>query len=90
MIGYARAMGLPARFAIGFPLPVEHGSGKIAGYHCSAEIYAKGAGWIPLHASEAAKNPAKRGYFSGTHDENRIEFSKGRDVILSPANTEIR
>ncbi|HLJ47027.1 MAG TPA: transglutaminase domain-containing protein [Bryobacteraceae bacterium] len=83
-IGYARAMGIPARFAIGFPLPSERGQGKIAGYHCWAEFYAKGIGWVPIDASEAAKNPSRREYFFGSHDENRIEFSKGRDVILAP------
>jgi transglutaminase-like putative cysteine protease len=83
-IGYARAMGIPARFAIGFPLPGERGAGKIAGYHCWAEFYAKGIGWVPVDASEAAKNPAKREYFFGAHDENRVELSKGRDVVLTP------
>jgi transglutaminase-like putative cysteine protease len=83
-IGYARAMGIPARFAIGFPLPADRGSGKIGGYHCWAEFYAKGIGWIPVDASEAAKNPAKREYFFGAHDENRLEFSRGRDVVLMP------
>jgi transglutaminase-like putative cysteine protease len=82
-IGYARALGIPARFAIGFPLPAERGAGKIAGYHCWAEFYA-GIGWIPVDASEAAKNPAKREYFFGAHDENRVELSKGRDVVLTP------
>ena len=83
-IGYARAVGIPARFAIGFPLPADRGFGEISGYHCWAEFYAKGIGWVPVDASEAAKNPAKRAYFFGAHDENRIEFTKGRDVILAP------
>ncbi len=84
-IGYARAMGIPARFAIGFPLPADRGEGKIAGYHCWAEFYAKGIGWVPVDASEAAKNPARREYFFRAHDENRVEFSKNRDVTLTPA-----
>jgi len=83
-IGYARAVGIPARFAIGFSLPADRGAGKVAGYHCWAEFYAKGIGWVPVDASEAAKNPAKREYFFGAHDENRVELSKGRDVILAP------
>jgi transglutaminase-like putative cysteine protease len=83
-IGYARAMGIPARFAIGFPLPSDRGQGRIAGYHCWAEFYAKGVGWVPVDASEAAKNPDQREYFFGHHDENRIEFTKGRDVVLTP------
>ncbi len=84
VIGYARALGIPARFAIGFPLPADRGEGQIAGYHCWAEFYAKGIGWVPLDASEAAKNPDRREYYFGAHDENRIEFSKGRDLILTP------
>ena len=83
-IGYARALGIPARFAIGFTVPPGRGEGQIAGYHCWAEFYAKGIGWTPVDASEAAKNPDKREYFFGTHDENRMEFSKGRDIILAP------
>jgi transglutaminase-like putative cysteine protease len=83
-IGYARAVGIPARFAIGFPLPADRGEGKIAGYHCWAEFYAKGIGWVPIDASEAGKDPTKREYFFGAHDENRLEFTRGRDVLLTP------
>ena len=84
-IGYARAVGIPARFAIGFPLPAERGAGQIAGYHCWAEFYDKGIGWVPIDASEAAKDPSRRGYFFGAHDENRVEFTRGRDLALKPA-----
>jgi len=83
-IGYARGVGVPARFAIGFPLPADRGEGRIEGYHCWAEFYAKGIGWVPVDASEAAKDPSRREYFFGAHDENRIELSKGRDVTLEP------
>jgi len=83
-IGYCRALGIPARFSIGFPLPAKRGSGAVAGYHCWAEFYAKGIGWVPVDASEAAKDPSKREYFFGTHDENRVEFTKGRDLVLKP------
>lgn len=83
-IGYSRAVGIPARFAIGFPLPSERGEGEIKGYHCWAEFYVKGIGWIPVDASEAAKDPSKREYFFGAHDENRIEFTRGRDLVLMP------
>ena len=83
-IGYCRALGMPARFAIGFPLPLTRGHGIIAGYHCWAEFYAKNIGWVPVDASEAAKNQLQREYFFGAHDENRIEFSKDRDLALTP------
>jgi transglutaminase-like putative cysteine protease len=83
-IGYCRALKIPARFAIGFPLPADRGTGQISGYHCWAESYIKGIGWVPVDASEAAKDPAKRQYFFGAHDENRVEFSIGRDLVLNP------
>jgi transglutaminase-like putative cysteine protease len=56
----------------------------VSGYHCWAEAYIKGIGWVPVDASEAAKDPAKREYFFGAHDENRVEFTLGRDLILNP------
>jgi transglutaminase-like putative cysteine protease len=81
-IGYCRAVDIPARFAIGFSLPTERPAGAVSGYHCWAEFYLNGVGWVPVDASEAAKNPDKRAYFFGAHDENRIEFSIGRDLVL--------
>jgi transglutaminase-like putative cysteine protease len=85
VIGMARSVGIPARFAIGLPLPEPRGAGDVAGYHCWAELYVDGRGWVPVDASEAAKDPAKHGYFFGHHDENRLEFSKGRHLTLVPA-----
>ena len=84
-IGYCRAVGVPARFAIGFPLPRGRRSGRIEGYHCWAEFYARGIGWVPVDASEAAQDPSRREYFFGAHDESRVEFSRGRDIRLEPA-----
>lgn len=84
VIGMARSVGIPARFAIGLPLPEERGSGEIPGYHCWAELYIDGRGWVPVDASEASRHPARRDYFFGHHDENRLEFSRGRDLRLVP------
>jgi len=83
-IGMARAAGIPARFEIGFPLPAKATEGTIGGYHCWAEFYVKGYGWIPVDASEAWKNPDKREYFFGAHDVNRVQFTRGRDIDLAP------
>jgi hypothetical protein len=85
VIGMARSVGIPARFAIGLPLPKERGSGEIAGYHCWAELYVRGRGWVPVDASEASKDPSRRDYFFGHHDEDRLEFSRGRHLTLEPA-----
>lgn len=87
IIGMARSIGLPARFSIGFSLPEKHGQGEIPGYHCWAEIYADGR-WIPVDSSEAAKNPLKRDYYFGHHDENRVQFTTGRDLKVDPAPAE--
>ena len=84
VIGYCRSLGIPARFSIGLPLPVGRGKGEIKGYHCWAEFYTLETGWVPVDASEAAKNPDKRNYFFGAHDENRVEFTRGRDLELTP------
>ncbi len=48
-------------------------------------MYVRGRGWVPVDSSEASKNPAKRDYFFGRHDENRLEFSRGRHRTLAPA-----
>jgi transglutaminase-like putative cysteine protease len=83
-IGLCRSSGIPARFSIGFPLPDKRGEADIAGYHCWAEFYLRGHGWVPVDASEAWKHPEKREYFFGNHDENRVQFSTGRDIVLRP------
>jgi len=83
-IGMLRADGIPARFNIGFPLPENRDNGEIAGYHCWAEFYAPKTGWIPVDISEAWKAKEKQDYFFGSVDANRVQFSSGRDVTLSP------
>ena len=82
--GLNRAVGIPAKFAIGFPIPPDRGEGEIGGYHCWAEFWLDGYGWVPVDTSEARKHPEKREYFFGAHDENRVEFSEGRDLVLAP------
>lgn len=84
-IAMARSQGIPARFEIGFPLPPDKHSAEIAGYHCWSDFYFDGKGWIPVDISEAWKHPEKRDYFFGSHDVNRMQFSMGRDLRLSPA-----
>ncbi|HEY6339169.1 MAG TPA: transglutaminase-like domain-containing protein [Candidatus Sulfotelmatobacter sp.] len=84
-IAMARSQGIPARFEIGFPLPPDKHSGEIAGYHCWADFYIDGKGWIPVDISEAWKHPEKRDYFFGSHDANRVQFSMGRDLQLNPS-----
>jgi transglutaminase-like putative cysteine protease len=81
-IGFSRAQGIPARFEIGFPIPRDRASGEVAGYHCWADFYVDDFGWVPVDASEANKDPSRREYFFGAHDQNRVLFTVGRDLVL--------
>jgi hypothetical protein len=82
-IGLARAVGIPARFAIGAAIPSERDDGGTDGYHCWAEFYADGK-WYPVDISEADKFSALSMYYFGHHPANRFEFSRGRDLVVDP------
>jgi transglutaminase-like putative cysteine protease len=82
-ISLARAERIPARFEIGFPLPAGV-EGTIPGYHCWAEFFVNGPGWVPVDISEAWKDPRKHDYFFGALGANRVQFSVGRDLVLQP------
>ena len=83
-ISMARSQQIPSRFEIGFPIPADRHAGKIEGYHCWADFYVPGRGWVPVDISEAWKHPAKRDYFFGSLDTNRVQFTIGRDLRLTP------
>lgn len=84
-ISMARAAGVPARFEIGFPLPSDSHQAAITNYHCWAEFYVEGIGWIPIDASEAWKHKEKIDYFFGATDTNRLMMTLGRDIRLHPS-----
>jgi transglutaminase-like putative cysteine protease len=89
-IGMLRADGIPARFDIGFPLPESKDEGDIAGYRCWAEFYAPKTGWIPVDISEAWKAKERGNYFLGSIDADRVPFSTGRGIALSPGRMALR
>jgi transglutaminase-like putative cysteine protease len=82
-IALARAINIPARFAIGAAIPSERNEGGIDGYHCWAEFFADGK-WVPVDVSEANKNASLTDYYFGHHPANRFELSKGRDLVVEP------
>lgn len=82
-ISLARSEGIPARFEIGFPVPLDRPGGEIGGYHCWVQFYLPDQGWVPIDASEAAKHPEQRELLYGTHPADRIQFTTGRDLVLS-------
>ncbi len=83
-ISMVRSQHIPGRFEMGFSVPENQNSADIAGYHCWAEFYTHQRGWVPVDISEAWKHQEKRDYFFGANDVNRIQFSLGRDLTLSP------
>jgi len=85
LISMARSQGIPARFAIGFSLPADKTSAEISEYHCWAEFFEPQHGWVPLDLVEGLRQEVKRDYFFGALDDNRVEFSMGRDLKLNPA-----
>ena len=82
-IALARAVGIPARFAIGAAIPSERNEGGIDGYHCWVEFYADGK-WWPVDISEADKYSSLSTYYFGHHPANRLELSSGRDLEVEP------
>ncbi len=83
-ISLARAADIPARFAIGASIPSSRNDGGISGYHCWAEFYAEGK-WWPVDISEADKYSSLSTYYFGHNPANRIEFSRGRDLVVQPS-----
>ena len=82
-ISLARSVGIPARFAVGASIPSDRDDGGIDGYHCWAEFYAEGK-WWPVDISEGNKYTALATYYFGRHPANRIELSRGRDLVVEP------
>lgn len=85
MMAIGRKKGLPMRFEMGFNVPAgKEPEAEIAGYHCWA-FYWDGSAWVPVDASDADKEPARADYLFGTLDMNRVTFTGGRDLELTPA-----
>lgn len=82
-IALARAVKIPARFAIGASIPSSRNEGGVDGYHCWAEFYANGK-WWPVDISEGDKCSPLSTYYFGHHPANRLEFSMGRDLVVTP------
>ncbi len=79
----ARAVDIPARFAIGAAIPSTRNNGGVDGYHCWVEFHADDK-WWPVDISEADKYSALATYYFGHHPANRLEFSRGRDLVVDP------
>lgn len=84
-ISLARSLGIPARLILGQalePPPPGEEACEACGYHCWAEFFAPGLGWVPVDASCACKY-GKHQLF-GDLEMNHIAWSVGRDIELNP------
>lgn len=91
-ISLCRSLGIPARLILGQALEAPATPGEdaceLCGYHCWAEFFASGLGWIPVDASCACKY-GKHGLF-GDLEMNHVAWSVGRDIELSPPQKDER
>ena len=85
LIGMARSVGIPAKFEIGLPIPEGQAEGTIGGYHCWAAFYLRRYRLGPGRQLGGQQVSAKRDYFFGALDTNRVRLSVGRDITLDPA-----
>ncbi len=95
-VAMARSVGVPAREILGTRIGKE---GDISGaFHCRAEFYLPGYGWVPVDPSDVLKFHLKnecdkdspelleaQQYFFGAQTETYVDFYHGRDVTLNPA-----
>lgn len=97
-VAMARSAGIPAREIFGTRISK---NGDITGnFHCRAEFYLPGYGWVPVDPSDVRKAMLKenltledartnevREYYFGAQTETYVDFYSGRDLSLNPEQT---
>lgn len=95
-VALARSVGVASREVFGLRLGKKEKQNMTGGYHCWAEFYLPGTGWIPVDPSDVRKYMLKnnktlnevkdlREYFFGSVDEFRVALKRGgRGVTLVP------
>ncbi len=96
-VALARAAGVPARDLFGLRLGKTKGQDITGSYHCWAQFYLPGYGWVPVDPADVrkmmlvhhltlsnAETAYYRSYFWGGIDPYRVRLSSGRDLVLNP------
>jgi len=95
-VAVSRAAGIPAREVFGLRLGEKGQTDITNGYHCWAEFYLPGYGWVPVDPADVRKMmllenldleaaDGYQEYFFGAVDESRIVLGKGgRGHYLEP------
>lgn len=96
-VALARAALVPAREVYGLRLSAEPRADISDDYHCWAEFYLSGIGWVPVDPSDVVKfaqsqalpldDPAvneRREYYFGSVDERRLRLGTGSEIRLAP------
>ncbi len=96
-VALARNIGVPAREVFGLRLGRKNEENITNGYHCWAEFYLPGTGWVPVDPSDVRKimlgkqlglDDVKeiREYYFGNIDEYRIILERGgRGILFQPS-----
>lgn len=96
-VALARAANVPSREIFGIRQGKKSVQDISTWYHCWAEFYLPGYGWVPVDPADVRKKMLKenlgladektiaaRAYFWGGIDPYRLKLSEGRDIVLNP------
>ena len=78
-IALSRAAGIPARPVVGYWAISGNDQTNVW-----AEFYLENIGWIPVDATIGQQSAAKRAYYFGNMDNQRVILSKGYNTALVP------
>lgn len=100
-VALARAAGVPARDVFGLRQGKTGPTDVTTWYHCWAEFYLPGHGWVAVDPADVrkkmlvedlklkdAKTAEYRRYFWGGVDAYRIKLSSARDLTLNPSQAD--